>query len=747
VAVAAAAAAAGEAASSGAPAAASPPGAVATMSPLGVEREGHGDGAGGGALTLNASAPDASAAALVTAPIDLAWLDLRYSVSVSAPAAGGSAAAGAQTVQRELLAGVTGFARAGELTAIIGRSGAGKTTLLDVLAGLKTQGSLSGDVFLGGARVASPADVARVAGYVQQDDVHLATATVRETLLFSAALRLPAAVSRDARTAFVERVMRDLELDLCANRCVGRADEAGGLTPGERKRLSIGVELAANPPVLLLDEPTSGLDARAAAVVVRTLRRVAAQGRGRAVLATIHQPSAEVLGLFDSLLLLHVGGAAVFSGPLGKGAARLRDHFAAASGEASPAGKNPGNWALELLATEEAARVARAAGELPGAGPAAAATATATAADRFVAAYAGSEMAAATRAEVERQRGAAASAAAGGVGDVDAEAAGGGKPVVVVRARPAAGDAAAALPSSPPRRGELARFLALLWRTHVSFLRDVTYGGSRAAALIVMGLLLGGVYQRSAKILVSGDLQTRMGLWFTGLAFAGTIHFATALPAAFARRALFERECRGARMYAPEALGAAVLLVELLWVSATTAVFSAIFYALVVGEPGLLASFLGPCVLLSLCFNALALLLAALAPTAYAAQVLGYFVIGLWILFGGLFVTGPSLPAGWRWLLRANPLSHAFFATVQLQMWCTDALPEAYFCPSFVIPPLTVDVSRWAFVRDWLGLQSADSLKKATAIANAGIGNVALFYVAFAAAAVLAPRFVSHTRR
>jgi ABC-type multidrug transport system fused ATPase/permease subunit len=197
-----------------APAAASSPRAVATVSPLGVELEARGNGAVGAtsgasnpAVAANgaaaaASAEAASAAALVTAPIDLAWLDLRYSVSVSAPATtsagGGGAGGGAQTVQRELLAGVTGIARAGELTAIIGRSGAGKTTLLDVLAGLKTQGKLSGAVFLGGARVASPADVARVAGYVQQDDVHLATATVRETLLFSAALRLPAAVSARA---------------------------------------------------------------------------------------------------------------------------------------------------------------------------------------------------------------------------------------------------------------------------------------------------------------------------------------------------------------------------------------------------------------------------------------------------------------------------------------------------------------------------------------------------------------------
>jgi len=315
-----------------------------------------------------------------------------------------------------------------------------------------------------------------------------------------------------------------------------------------------------------------------------------------------------------------------------------------------------------------------------------------------------------------------------------------------VHARPEEA-AAALLPQAPERRGELARFVSLLWRTHVSFLRDLTYGGSRLAALVLMGLLLGGVYQRSATILVSGDLQTRMGLWFTALAFAGTLHFATALPAAFSRRALFERECRGARMYAPEALNAAVLLVELPWVAALSSLFAAILYALVGGEAGMLASFLGPCVLLSLAFNALALLLAALAPSAYAAQVLGYFVVGLYILFGGLFVTGPSLPEGWRFLLLLNPLRHAFFAVSQLQFWCTEAVPATYFCPNFRIPPITADVSRWPFVRDWLGLESADSLAKATAAARANTANIVAFYLVFAAAAVLVPRFLSHTRR
>jgi hypothetical protein len=94
---------------------------------------------------------------------------------------------------------------------------------------------------------------------------------------------------------------------------------------------------------------------------------------------------------------------------------------------------------------------------------------------------------------------------------------------------------------------------------------------------------------------------------------------------------------------------------------------------------------------------------------------------------------------------RQHP--QAFFAVSQLQFWCTEQAPASYYCDSFKIPPIAADVSRWPFVRDWLGLQSANTLVEATRAANSSVAAVAAFYVAFAALAIAAPRFVSHTRR
>lgn len=121
--------------------------------------------------------------------------------------------------------------------------------------------------------------------------MHMPLATVREAVTFSAALRL-ADVDAQTRAAWVEEVLQLLELDTLADRLVGAPGAPGALAPAERKRLTIAVELASNAPVLFADEPSSGLDSRAAAIVMRVLRRVASTGR--TVIVTVHQPSAEM---------------------------------------------------------------------------------------------------------------------------------------------------------------------------------------------------------------------------------------------------------------------------------------------------------------------------------------------------------------------------------------------------------------------------------------------------------------------
>ena len=187
---------------------------------------------------------------------------------------------------RMLLDHVSGYVKPGTLTALMGVSGAGKTTLLDVLAQRKSVGVVTGDMLVNGRPL--DASFQRKIGYVQQQDLHLETSTVREALRFSAMLRQPRSVSAKEKEDYVEKVIEMLDMGEFSEAVVGVPGE--GLNVEQRKLLTIGVELAAKPSLLLfLDEPSSGLDSQSAWAIIAFLRKLADQGQ--AVLSTIHQPS------------------------------------------------------------------------------------------------------------------------------------------------------------------------------------------------------------------------------------------------------------------------------------------------------------------------------------------------------------------------------------------------------------------------------------------------------------------------
>ena len=194
----------------------------------------------------------------------------------------------------------------------MGASGAGKTTLLDVIAGRKTGGVRKGTIKLNGPQVEKQT-FARLTAYCEQMDLHNEFATVEEALEFSAKLRLGTEVSAEAR--FVEEALDILRAQPVAGRMIGSSGSANGLSPGQRKVLTVAVELVSNAPVFFLDEPTSGLDSRAALIVMTEVHKVAKMGR--TVISTIHQPSTEIFLMFDDLLLLQRGGWQVYFGPLG----------------------------------------------------------------------------------------------------------------------------------------------------------------------------------------------------------------------------------------------------------------------------------------------------------------------------------------------------------------------------------------------------------------------------------------------
>ncbi|KAG6252080.1 hypothetical protein E4U24_000812 [Claviceps purpurea] len=268
----------------------------------------------------------------------LTWENLCYDV----PVASGT---------RRLLNNVFGYVRPGELTALMGASGAGKTTLLDVLASRKNIGVISGDVLVDGSKPGK--QFQRSTSYAEQLDLHEPTQTVREALRFSADLRQPYGTPMAERHAYVEEIIALLEMELIADCIIGSAE--AGLTVEQRKRVTIGVELAAKPELLLfLDEPTSGLDSQSAFNIVRFLKKLAAAGQ--AILCTIHQPNAALFENFDRLLLLQRGGRTVYFGDIGEDASILRAYLKRHGAEAAPT-DNVAEFMLEAIGAGSARRL------------------------------------------------------------------------------------------------------------------------------------------------------------------------------------------------------------------------------------------------------------------------------------------------------------------------------------------------------------------------------------------------------
>ncbi|KAL0323943.1 UNVERIFIED_CONTAM: Pleiotropic drug resistance protein 1 [Sesamum calycinum] len=242
-------------------------------------------------------------------PHSITFEDIRYSVDMPEE----MKSQGATEDKLELLKGISGAFRPGVLTALMGVSGAGKTTLMDVLAGRKTGGYIEGNITISGYPK-NQATFARISGYCEQNDIHSPNVTVYESLVYSAWLRLPREVDTDTRKMFIDEVMELVEL-----------------TP--------------------LSGALVGLDARAAAIVMRTVRNTV--NTGRTVVCTIHQPSIDIFEAFDELLMKR-GGQEIYVGPLGRHSTHLIKYFEGIDGVPKiKDGHNPATWMLEVTTSAQ----------------------------------------------------------------------------------------------------------------------------------------------------------------------------------------------------------------------------------------------------------------------------------------------------------------------------------------------------------------------------------------------------------
>ncbi|GAA5969283.1 hypothetical protein JCM8115_006749 [Rhodotorula mucilaginosa] len=515
------------------------------------------------------------------------WQDVTYTV----PVPGG---------QRQLLDHVYGYVRPGELTALMGSSGAGKTTLLDVLANRKNVGVIGGERLIAG-RPPGP-DFQRGTAYAEQLDVHEPTATVREAFRFSAYLRQPAHVSKAEKDAYVEEVISLLELEDFADAMIGFP--GFGLDVEARKRVTIGVELASKPQLLLfLDEPTSGLDGQSAYNIVRFLRKLAAAGQ--AILATIHQPNALLFENFDRLLLLEGGGRTVYFGDIGKDSHVLRDYFAK-HGAVCPAEANPAEYQLEAIGAGSTRRVG----------------------DRdWADIWLDSEEFAQVKETIKQlnAEGLAMPEDTGGLGTSYAT----------------------------PFWTQLQ---VVSTRTFLAFWRSPDYGFTRLFQHISIALIVGLTFLNINDSLAA--LQYRVFVIFFFAVLPGIL-LSVIEPNFIVARTLFVREA-SSKMYSPVVFALAQLAAE----TPASVLCAVVFFLLLYYPVGLnfssnRAGYAFAMVLITEMFAVtLGQAVASLAPSIYSAAMTNPFLLIIFALFCGVTVPKPDMPSFYRsWLYWVNPLT------------------------------------------------------------------------------------------
>lgn len=513
----------------------------------------------------------------------------------------------------QLLSDISGAFRPGVLTALVGVSGAGKTTLMDVLAGRKTSGTIEGDIKLSGYPKKHET-FARVSGYCEQTDIHSPNVTVYESLVYSAWLRLSSEVDDNTRKMFVEEVMSLVELDVLRDALVGLPG-VSGLSTEQRKRLTIAVELVANPSIIFMDEPTSGLDARAAAIVMRTVRNTV--NTGRTVVCTIHQPSIDIFEAFDELLLLKRGGRVIYAGQLGVQSRVLVEYFEAIPGVPKiTEGYNPATWMLEVSSPLAEARLDV----------------------DFAEIYANSAL---YRHNQE---------------------------LIKELSIPPPGYQDLSFPTKYAQNF-LNQCMANTWKQFRSYWKNPPYNAMRYLMTILYGLVFGSVFWRMGKNVKSEqELQNLLGATYAAVFFLGSANLLSSVPVFSIERTVFYRE-KAAGMFSPLSYSFAVTVVELVYSIAQGILYTIPLYSMIgyewKADKFFYFMFFLTCSFLY--FSLFGAMLVTCTPSAMLASIVVSFSLTGWNIFAGFLVPRPALPIWWRWFYWCNPVSWTIYGVTASQ--------------------------------------------------------------------------------
>ncbi|CAO2188184.1 unnamed protein product [Urochloa humidicola] len=542
-------------------------------------------------------------------PLSLTFDNIRYSVDMPQE----MKAQGVQEDRLELLKGVSGSFMPGVLTALMGVSGAGKTTLMDVLAGRKTGGYIEGDINISGYPKKQETFV-RISGYCEQNDIHSPQVTVYESLLFSAWLRLPKDVDSNTRKIFIEDVMELVELKPLRDSLVGLPG-VNGLSTEQRKRLTIAVELVANPSIIFMDEPTSGLDARAAAIVMRTVRNTV--DTGRTVVCTIHQPNIDIFEAFDELFLMKRGGEEIYAGPLGHHSSQLIKYFEGIQGvNKIKDGYNPATWMLEVTTFSQEQILGVDFSEI----------------------YKNSEL---------YQR---------------------NKALIKELSQPSPGSSDLHFPTKYAR-SSITQCMACLWKQNLSYWKNPPYNTVRFFFTTIIALLLGTIFwDLGGKVKTSQDLLNAMGSMYSAVMFIGIMNSTSVQPVVAVERTVFYRE-RAAGMYSafPYAFGQVVI--ELLYALAQDILYGVIVYSMI-GFEWTTAKFFwylffGYFTLLYFTFYGM--MAVGLTPNYHIASIVSSAFCVIWNLFSGFIIPRPRVPIWWRWYCWMCPVAWTLYGLVVSQ--------------------------------------------------------------------------------
>ncbi|KAJ3040267.1 hypothetical protein HDV00_011245 [Rhizophlyctis rosea] len=496
---------------------------------------------------------------------------------------------------KKLLDRITGYAKSGEMLAVMGPSGAGKSTFLDLISGRKTlkeshdseDGQLPASLLLNGK---SDFDLRLISSYVEQDDALFGSLTVAETLYYSARLSLPPSLSRSDISQRVDRVLTQLGLSQVSTNLIGTPIQRG-VSGGQKRRVTIGNALITNPLILFLDEPTSERGKTSTKdktaqnknniipshPPTHTVKHIS-QTRNVLIICTIHQPNYDTFSLFDNLLLL-ASGKTMYFGPVAD-----LPPYCTEIGHPIPPFRNPADHILSFVNPDFAGSREDAEGHVEGL------------AEKWAVRQRGVE-----QFVVGEERRAAA---AGGVGGVEG-------------LRSEFGGASVGLYKT----------WVLMERAVLNYRRNLLAYGVRAGMYVGMGLLLAIVWVKLGT--KQEKLQDRISVHFFSVAFLGFMSVA-GIPAFLEDRAVYLREYHNG-LYGPAAYTLANSLVSIPFLFVCVLIFTLICYWAIGLKAGAghFFQFLVYLFLAIYAAESQSILIAALIPIFIAALAIAAFANGM----------------------------------------------------------------------------------------------------------------------